>query len=111
MLRKKPPGLLLKSAHAVDREYRVISALQDTPVPVPKAYLLCEDDTVIGTAFYLMEMVEGRILLDTTLPNFSPAQRTALTRHFIESLAALHSVDVAAVGLESFGKPDKPDLH
>ncbi len=105
VLRKKPPGVLLKSAHAVDREYRVISALQDTPVPVPRAYLLCEDDSVIGTAFYLMEMVEGRILLDTTLPNFSPAQRTALTRHFIESLAALHSVDVAAVGLENFGKP------
>jgi len=71
VLRKKPPGELLKSAHAVDREYRVLSALQDTAVPVPETYLLCEDEAVIGTAFYLMEMVEGRVLLDTTLPSFT----------------------------------------
>ena len=105
VLRKKPPGVLLKSAHAVDREFRVISALRDTPVPVPEAFLLCQDDSVIGTDFYLMEMVEGRILVDNTLPAFTPAQRTALTKDFVASLAALHSVNVTSVGLDTFGKP------
>jgi aminoglycoside phosphotransferase (APT) family kinase protein len=105
VVRKKPPGVLLKSAHAVDREYRVISALQGSGVPVPKTYLLCEDDAVIGTAFYVMEMVEGRVLIDSSLPSLSPEQRTALSRNFIESLAALHSVDFGKVGLDTFGKP------
>lgn len=105
VLRKKPPGVLLKSAHAVDREFRVISALQDTPVPVPIAHLLCEDEGIIGTAFYLMEMVEGRVLIDTKLPDFAPAQRTAMNKHLLESLGALHCVDIDGVGLETFGKP------
>jgi aminoglycoside phosphotransferase (APT) family kinase protein len=105
VLRKKPSGVLLKSAHAVDREYRVISALRDTPVPVPETFLLCQDESVIGTDFYLMEMVEGRILVDNTLPAFTPAQRTALTKDFIASLAALHGVDATSVGLDTFGKP------
>lgn len=105
VLRKKPPGVLLKSAHAVDREFRVISALRDTPVPVPQAHLLCEDESIIGTAFYLMEMVEGRVLLDTKLPDFKPAQRTAMTKNLLESLGALHSVDIASVGLDTFGRP------
>lgn len=105
VLRKKPPGVLLKSAHAVDREYRVITALQNTNVPVPKTHLLCEDESIIGTAFYLMEMVEGRLLLDPRLPSLSPAQRTALSKSFIGSLAALHSIDFSKVGLDTFGKP------
>lgn len=105
VLRKKPPGQLLKSAHQVDREYRVMAALADTSVPVPKMYVLCDDDSIIGTAFYVMEHVEGRVLIDSFLPSFSPTERRAVYKSFVESLAALHSIDHIAVGLEGHGRP------
>ena len=76
VLRKKPPGELLPSAHAIDREYRVQKALYDTDVPVAKMYYYCEDENIIGTAFYIMEYLEGRVFEDTTLPNISPEERT-----------------------------------
>jgi aminoglycoside phosphotransferase (APT) family kinase protein len=106
VLRRKPPGELLKSAHAVDREFRVISALQDTAVPVPRTYVLCEDDAVIGSMFYVMEYKEGRILWDPVLPEARDnAERSAIYDAMNETMAALHSVDVNAVGLTDFGRP------
>jgi len=104
VMRKKPPGKLLPSAHAVDREFRVISALADTNVPVAKAYVLCEDDAVIGHDFYVMEHVEGRVLRDFALPGMSPAKRTAHYDEMGRVLAELHNVDFRAVGLESYGR-------
>jgi len=104
-LRRKPPGKLLPSAHAVDREYRVMTALASTDVPVPKTYALCDDAEVIGTAFFLMDYVEGRVLWDPTLPELAPAQRTAHYRELNRVIAALHKVDPAAVGLADYGKP------
>ena len=105
VLRKKPPGTLLPSAHAVDREYRVMTALWDTGVPVPKTYLLCEDDDVLGTAFFVMDKVAGRVLDDQTVPAFSPAERGAVYDDLLAVLAALHAVDYTAVGLGDFGRP------
>jgi aminoglycoside phosphotransferase (APT) family kinase protein len=106
VLRRKPPGELLKSAHAVDREYRVITALKDTDVPVPETYVLCEDDTVIGSMFYVMEYKEGRILWDAMLPEAEDnAERAAIYDAMNKTLAALHSVDINKVGLADFGKP------
>ena len=105
VLRRKPPGKLLPSAHAVDREYRVITALQGSGVPVPRTYILCEDDSVVGTPFYLMDCVHGRIFADPLLPGISPSERTALYDHFAEVLARLHKVDWKAAGLEDFGRP------
>lgn len=106
VLRRKPPGELLKSAHAVDREFRVISALQGTDVPVPKTYTLCEDDAVIGSMFYVMEYMEGRILWDPLLPEAADnAERAATYDAMNQTLAALHNVDVDAVGLADFGRP------
>ncbi len=106
VLRRKPPGELLKSAHAVDREYRVISALQDTPVPVPRTFVLCEDESVIGSMFYVMEFLEGRILWKPALPEARDnAERTAIFDSMNETLAALHNVDIDAVGLTDYGKP------
>lgn len=105
VLRKKPPGQLLKSAHAVDREYRVMKALGDTGVPVPKMYVLCEDDAVIGTAFYVMECVDGRIIWDPAIPEVDNAHRSAIYDAMNAALAALHAVDPAAVGLADFGRP------
>ena len=106
VLRRKPPGELLKSAHAVDREYRVITALQGSDVPVPKTYVLCEDDSVIGSMFYVMEYKEGRILWDATLPEAQDkAERAAIYDAMNETMAALHSVDVNKVGLSDYGKP------
>jgi aminoglycoside phosphotransferase (APT) family kinase protein len=105
VLRKKPPGKLLPSAHAVDREYRVIKALQDTDVPVPEAYLLCEDDTIIGTPFYVMKRAVGRIFRNPSAPEVSSAEeRAAIFDAMNETLARLHQVDLKAVGLEDFGK-------
>ena len=105
VLRKKPPGKLLPSAHAVDREYRVIRALQDTDVPVPKACLLCEDDTVVGTPFYVMKRAEGRIFRNPSMPEVSGAEdRAAIFEAMNETLVKLHRVDLKAVGLEDFGK-------
>jgi aminoglycoside phosphotransferase (APT) family kinase protein len=105
VLRRKPPGKLLPSAHAVDREYKVIKALYGTKVPVPRPYLLCEDDSVIGTAFYVMECVEGRVLWDLTLPGMTPAERRAIYDAANEVQANLHLVDYKARGLEEFGRP------
>lgn len=105
VMRRKPPGKLLPSAHAVDREYRVITALAKTDVPVAKSYALCEDDAVIGTAFYVMDYVAGRILWDPALPGMAPAERTAIFDEMNRVIAALHSVDYAAVGLADYGKP------
>jgi aminoglycoside phosphotransferase (APT) family kinase protein len=106
VMRKKPPGKLLPSAHAVDREYRVITALKDTDVPVPRTYALCQDDSVIGTAFYVMDLVEGRIFRD---PGASAAkdtkERGAIFDSMNDTMAKLHLVDWAAVGLSDYGKP------
>src|SRR5262249_16780999 len=90
VLRRKPPGKLLPSAHAVDREYRVITALQDTGVPVPRTYLLCEDPDVVGTPFYVMDYVRGRVITDTLVPGVSPAERRAIYESMVEVLARLH---------------------
>ena len=105
VLRKKPPGQLLKSAHAVDREYRVMKALADTDVPVPRMLHLCEDDDVIGTAFFLMDFVEGTIFWNPALPELDNAQRAKLYDEQNRALAALHLVDPVKVGLGDFGKP------
>jgi aminoglycoside phosphotransferase (APT) family kinase protein len=105
VMRKKPPGKLLASAHQVDREYRVISALAQTDVPVARAYVLCEDDAVIGSAFYVMEYVRGRIFRDPQLPGMAPAERAAIYDDMNDVLARLHRVDYRAVGLGEFGKP------
>lgn len=105
VLRRKPPGKLLASAHAVDREYQVICALYGTGVPVARPYGLCEDETVIGTAFYVMDCVDGRVLWDPQLPGLEPAQRAALFDEMNRVIAALHTVDPAQVGLTEFGKP------
>jgi len=104
VLRRKPPGKLLPSAHAVDREFRVMSALAGTGVPVAKMHALCEDDAVIGTAFYVMEYVEGRILWDPTLPDMAPAQRTAHYDELNRVIATLHRVDYNEIGLGDFGR-------
>lgn len=106
MLRKKPPGKLLsQAAHKVEREYRIMRALAPTRVPVPRAHGLCEDARVLGTPFYVMSFVGGRIFEDAAMPAAaSPAERTALWRAAVEALASLHRVDPDAVGLASFGK-------
>jgi aminoglycoside phosphotransferase (APT) family kinase protein len=106
VLRKKPPGKLLPSAHQVDREFKAIKALYDTPVPVAKPHLLCEDASIIGTAFYIMDCVEGRILTDLKLPGLTPAERAAHFDAMNDVLAKLHMVDYQAVGLGNFGRPD-----
>ncbi len=105
MLRRKPPGKLLKSAHAVDREYRVMKALSDTDVPVPGTYHLCEDESVIGSVFLVMEYIEGRVMWDPALPDLEKAQRRPVFDEMNRVLAAVHRVDVEAVGLGDYGKP------
>tara|TARA_R110002072_G_scaffold120719_5_gene254017 strand:- start:9661 stop:10683 length:1023 start_codon:yes stop_codon:yes gene_type:complete len=106
VLRRKPPGELLKSAHAVDREFRVISALRDTDVPVPNTHVLCEDESIIGSMFYVMEYKEGRILWDPLLPEAADnTERAAIYDAMNQTMAALHNVDIDAVGLQDFGRP------
>jgi aminoglycoside phosphotransferase (APT) family kinase protein len=105
VLRKKPPGKLLPSAHQVEREYRVMKALAKTDVPVPEMLLLCEDHAVIGTPFFVMAYVHGRLLEDFTLPNQSPQERRAIYLDVVRVLAALHSLNYADLGLDDFGKP------
>ena len=105
VLRRKPPGKLLKSAHAVEREFRVISALHATGFPVPRPMILCEDDEVIGTTFFVMEFVEGRIFWDLDLPGLEPAERSAIYDNVNETIATLHNFDYATIGLQDFGKP------
>lgn len=104
VMRRKPPGELLKSAHAVDREYRVMTALQDTPVPTAKTYALCTDDDVIGTWFYIMEYLDGRVIWDSTGGEYSPQERGELWDAANDAVAKLHCVDYNAVGLSDFGK-------
>ena len=105
VLRKQPPGELLPSAHAVDREYRIMHALAGTGVPVPPVLALCEDKSVIGTLFYVMEKVDGRVFHDCTLPGVSPQERRAMYEAMATTLAAMHNVDPARVGLADFGRP------
>ncbi|RYY26518.1 MAG: phosphotransferase family protein [Sphingomonadales bacterium] len=105
VLRRKPFGPILPSAHAVEREHKLIAALHPTGFPVARPYGLCEDSDVIGSPFYIMEMVEGRTLWDGSLPGMTPAERTAHYEAITDTLAALHSVDYAAVGLGDYGKP------
>lgn len=105
VLRRQPPGVLLKGAHAVDREFRVLDALKDTAVPVAHVYHLCEDREVIGSIFYVMRFVQGRIFWDPALPELPHAQRAPLYSELIRVLAALHDVDVNAVGLGDYGRP------
>jgi aminoglycoside phosphotransferase (APT) family kinase protein len=104
VLRRKPPGKLLPSAHAVEREHRVMAALAHTDVPVARMYALCEDESVIGTPFYLMEYVAGRVLWDPTLPDMTREQRAAHYDELNRVIAALHRVDYAKVGLSDFGR-------
>ena len=105
VLRRKPFGALLPSAHAVDREFAVIAGLHPTGFPVARPYGLCTDDSVLGSWFYVMGMVEGRTLWDGGLPDLTPPQRTATYNAMIDTLAALHSVDYEAAGLGGYGKP------
>ena len=103
VLRRKPPGVLLKSAHAVDREFRVQSALAETDVPVPQMHALCEDDAVIGSAFYVMDEVEGRNFDDPRLPELRPEERGAVVDAMNAALAAIHTVDLEATGMSDYG--------
>ncbi len=106
VLRKKPPGKLLPSAHAVDREYRILKALKATGVPVPETYLLCEDASIIGTPFYIMERIKGRIFRDQNAPEVSnKKERAAIFDAMNETLARIHLVDWNALGLADYGKP------
>lgn len=107
VMRSKPGPVakLLPSAHAIEREFRVMSALAGTDVPVPRMHLLCEDESVIGRAFYVMAHLDGRVLWDPTLPGFAPAGRAALYDEMNRVIAALHRVDPAAVGLADYGRP------
>ena len=105
VLRRKPPGPLLPSAHAVDREYRIMTALAATDVPVPPTWCLCDDPEVIGTPFFVMDYVEGRVFWDPSLPEMQPDERRALWLEINRVIAALHRVDYRAVGLESYGRP------
>jgi aminoglycoside phosphotransferase (APT) family kinase protein len=105
VLRKKPPGILLKSAHAIEREFRVMQALAETAVPVPSVHLFCADPTIIGTAFFIMDFVDGRIFWNPALPDLSTEQRGAVYDSANQALVDLHSVDVDAVGLADFGRP------
>jgi aminoglycoside phosphotransferase (APT) family kinase protein len=105
VLRRKPPGQLLASAHAVDREFRVLSALHGSAVPVAAPLHLCRDESVIGSMFYLMQYVDGRIFWDPSLPEIARDQRAAYYEALIGTMAALHQVDVTAVGLADYGKP------
>lgn len=105
VLRRKPPGTLLASAHAVDREFLVISALHAQGFPVARPFALCEDDGVIGSMFYVMAKVDGRVLWDLKLPGLEPAQRRAIYEAQVRTLAQLHAYDPAAIGLADYGRP------
>lgn len=105
VLRRKPPGTLLASAHAVDREFTVISALHAQGFPVARPYALCMDDAVIGSMFYVMDKVEGRVFWDLKLPGLQPAERRAIYDAQVDTLADLHAFDPAAIGLGDYGRP------
>lgn len=105
VLRRKPIGTLLASAHAVDREYRVMRALAQTDVPVPRMHALCMDESVIGSSFYVMDYLDGRVFIDPSLPGMTPAERAAIYAELQRVAAAIHSVDVQRIGLADFGRP------
>src|SRR3954469_18081944 len=105
VLRRKPPGKLLPSAHAVDREYRVTKALCEKQFPVARPHVLCEDESVIGTAFYVMDYVEGRVIWDPIIPGMTKAERFAIWDELNRVIAQLHTLDYRTLGLETFGKP------
>lgn len=105
VLRRKPDGALLKSAHAVDREYRVMAALAGSEVPVPRVFALCEDEDVLGTMFFVMSLVEGRTLLNPSLPDFSVDERGALYEAQVDLLASMARLDLDAIGLGDYGAP------
>ena len=105
VLRKKPPGKLLPSAHAIDREYRVMQALAGSGVPVPRMLAWCADEAVTGTPFFLMEFLQGRVLADPALPQCAREERSEIYRDMNRVIACLHSLDAEALGLSSFGKP------
>ena len=105
VLRRKPPGILLPSAHAVDREYKVITALQNTEVPVPKTYGLCEDADIIGTPFFVMDFLDGTVYWDLLLSEKSPQERMEIYANKNKVIAELHNVDYESVGLSDYGKP------
>lgn len=107
VLRKKPPGTLLPSAHQIDREYLIQSALAGTDVPVAPMLHFCADPSIIGTAFYVMAHIEGRVFHDVMMPGITPADRGAIQRNLIETIAALHNIDYAARGLGHYGRPDQ----
>ena len=104
VLRKKPPGKLLKSAHQVDREFRIMKALAATDVPVPRMHVLCEDESIIGTSFYVMDYLEGRIFRDPQLPGVAPLERAAIYDSMNDTLARLHNTDFNRLGLGDFGR-------
>lgn len=104
VLRKKPPGTLIASAHAIDREYRVMQALAGTDVPVPRMLHYCDSSELLGTPFYVMEFLQGRVLMDQSLPGMAPEERRAIYREMNRVIAALHAVDYRAVGLGDYGK-------
>ncbi len=105
VMRKKPAGQLLQSAHQVEREYRIITALANTDVPVPHTHLLCEDTSIIGTPFFVMDYVEGRIFVDPLLPGLSRDERAGIYDSMNDTMARLHKVDYNAVGLGDYGRP------
>jgi len=105
VLRRKPPGVLLKSAHAVDREFRVMRALFERGLPVPEPLALCDDDSVLGSMFYVMRHVPGRVFLVSAMPDLTPSERAAVYDSANATLAALHSLDHVAAGLGDFGRP------
>jgi len=105
VMRRKPPGALLPSAHAVDREFRVMQALHGSDVPVPRMWVCCEDPQIVGTAFFVMEHLDGRLFWDPSLPGMEPAERRAIYDEMNRVIAAVHRVDVALAGLADYGKP------
>lgn len=105
VLRKKPAGILLPSAHAVDREHRVMAALANTAVPVPKMLHYCADENIIGTAFFIMEYLEGRIFIDQSLPQLQQHERAAIYAGMNRTIASIHQLDYVSLGLEDFGRP------
>jgi acyl-CoA dehydrogenase len=105
VLRKKPGGVLLPSAHAVDREYRVMKALTGTDVPVPRMLAYCEDESVIGTAFFIMEYLDGRVFADQSLPGLAASERQQIYEQMNRTISAIHRLDYGSLGLETFGKP------
>ena len=105
VLRRKPPGKLLPSAHAVDREYKVMTALGTAGFPVPRTYALCTDEAVIGTAFFVMDCVDGRIFWEQSLPGMPAGERAPIYDEMNRVIASLHSIDYAAIGLADYGRP------